>query len=120
MSALTHYTGSCHCGNVKFEADLDLSSGVVSCNCSICRRTGALLAFTSPDHFKLLSGDGAVSDYQFNKKNIHHLFCNNCGVRSFGTGTGPDGKQMYAVNVRCLDGVELEGLKVNHFDGKSV
>lgn len=119
MSELTHYSGSCHCGHVKFEADLDLSGGVISCNCSICRRSGALLAFTTPEHFKLLAGDDAVSDYQFNKKIIHHLFCKNCGVRAFGTGTGPNGKQMYSINVRCLEGVELDQLKVNHFDGKS-
>lgn len=119
MSELSHYSGSCHCGNVRFEVELDLSGGVISCNCSICRRTGALLAFATPENFKLLSGADAVSDYQFNKKNIHHLFCKNCGVRAFGTGTGRDGKPMYAINVRSIDSVDLGALKITEFDGKS-
>ncbi|MFZ5896592.1 MAG: GFA family protein [Myxococcota bacterium] len=117
MSDLQNYSGSCHCGNVKYDVDLDLSGGVISCNCSICRRTGALLAFVPPEQFNLHSGADKVSDYQFNKKIIHHLFCSNCGIRAFCRGTGPDGKKMVSVNVRCLDGVDLDKLKINHYDG---
>jgi hypothetical protein len=112
------YSGSCHCGNVKFEVLADLSQGVLSCNCSMCRRTGALLFFVGPEQFTLLSGDDAVSDYQFNKKVIHHLFCSNCGVRSYTRGTGPDGKAMFSVNARCLEGVDPDQLQIRHFDGK--
>jgi hypothetical protein len=120
MSELKKYSGSCHCGTVKYEVELDLSGGVVSCNCSICRRTGTLLAFTGKDQFKLASNEENVADYQFNKKQIHHLFCKNCGVRSFARGVTPDGKPMVAINVRCIDDVDLDSLKINHFDGKHV
>src|SRR5688572_4938554 len=79
------YTGSCHCGNVRFEVSADLST-VNACNCSMCSRAGYLLAFVPAAQFKLLAGEDAQSDYQFNKKVIHHLFCKTCGVRSFGRG----------------------------------
>jgi hypothetical protein len=112
------YRGSCHCGDVKFDVTTDLAQ-VISCNCSICSRTGALLTFVPDEQFKLVSGGQAQSDYQFNKKSIHHLFCNKCGVRSFAHGTAPDGKAVHAVNVRCLDGVDLKALNVQDVDGKS-
>jgi hypothetical protein len=102
---------------VRFQVQTDLSS-VMSCNCSICSRAGYLLTFVQPEQFELLAGEGAQSDYQFNRKNVHHLFCKNCGVRSFGHGTGPDGKAMYAINVRTLDGIDLDQLKVTKVDGK--
>src|SRR2546426_12479269 len=93
------YTGSCHCGKIKFEVQADIS-GLLSCNCSICSRTGWLLTFVSPDQFKLLSGADVLSDYQFGKKRTHHPFCPDCGIHAFGHGRGPDNKEMYAVNVR--------------------
>ena len=119
MADVNTYTGSCHCGKVRFEASTDLKT-VMQCNCSICSRAGYLLTFVAPEQFKLLEGEGALKDYQFNKKNIHHVFCSNCGVRGFGRGTGPGGKQMYAVNVRCLEGVDIGGLKITPVDGKSL
>jgi hypothetical protein len=112
------YTGGCHCGKVRYEVTSDLSQ-VISCNCSICSKKGHLLAFAGQDQFNLLSGEGDLSDYQFNKKAIHHLFCSTCGVGSFGRGTAPDGRQMVAINVRCLDGVDLSALKITPIDGKS-
>jgi hypothetical protein len=119
MAETTKYQGSCHCGNVRFQVETDLSS-VISCNCSICSRAGYLLTFVPEGQFELLAGEGAQSDYQFNRKNIHHLFCKTCGVRSFGHGKGPDGAAMYAVNVRTLDGVDLDALKVQKVDGKKL
>jgi hypothetical protein len=112
------YTGSCHCGAVRFEATFELKQ-VLACNCSICSRTGALLAFVPVAQFKLLSGEDAQRDYQFGKKHLHHLFCLTCGIRSFAVGARPDGTEMRAINVRCLEGVEVSGLPVQHFDGKS-
>ena len=109
------YQGSCHCGNVKYEVEADLKE-VLEGNCSICKRTGALLAFVGADKFKLKSGDQKLTDYQFNKKNIHHLFCPTCGVRSFARGAKPDGTQMVAINARCLEGVDATKLPVKHFD----
>jgi hypothetical protein len=113
----TTHTGSCHCGKVRFEVTAKLEE-VVACNCSICGRAGYLLTFVPAAQFKQLAGEGAQTDYQFGKKHIHHLFCTTCGVRSFSHGAGPDGSEWFAVNVRTLAGVELESLKVKHFDGR--
>jgi hypothetical protein len=119
MTESKTYRGSCHCGDVKFDVTTDLSQ-VISCNCSICSRTGALLTFVGDDQFKLLEGEKAQSDYQFNTKKIHHLFCNTCGIRAFAHGTGPGGEGMHAINVRCLDGVDLKALTITEVDGKSL
>lgn len=113
------YTGSCHCQKVRFEVEMDLNE-VISCNCSICSRRGHLLAFVPAEHFNLLSGEDSLTDYQFGKKIIHHYFCSVCGVAPFGKGVGPDGKEMRAINVRCLEGVDVDSLKVVKFDGKSM
>lgn len=108
------YRGSCHCGNVKYEVELGLSE-VLEGNCSMCKRTGALLAFVPEDKFHLESGKD-LPDYTFNKKHIHYLFCPTCGIRSFARGAMPDGKKMVAINTRCLEGVDAAKLKVKHFD----
>jgi hypothetical protein len=119
MAESKKYLGSCHCGSVRFEVQTDLQT-VMQCNCSICSRAGYLLSFVPAEHFKLLSGEGAQKDYQFNKKRIHHLFCTTCGVRSFGHGKGPDGSEMFAINVRTLDGVDLDALQVKKVDGRAL
>ena len=113
------YKGGCHCGQVKFEVETGLGQ-VVACNCSICSKKGHLLMFVAPDKFKMLAGEEGLTDYQFNKKNIHHLFCSRCGIGSFGHGVGPDGKKMFAINARCLEGLDFEKLSVMNFDGKSL
>ena len=113
------YQGSCHCGAVTYEVAIDLPQ-VVSCNCSICSKKGTLLAFAPKAKFNLKSGDEHLTDYQFGKKAIHHLFCNTCGVTPFGLGSMPDGTEMAAVNVRCLEGVDFESIPVHHYDGKSI
>ena len=71
------------------------------------------------DSFKLVSGEGATTEYQFNKHNIHHLFCATCGIQSYAHGKGPGGAEMAAVNVRCLDGVDVDSLKMKKVDGRS-
>lgn len=116
MAETKTYTGSCHCGRVRYEVEADLGQ-VVACNCSICRKRGTLLTFVPTDKFHLAGGTDSLTDYQFNKKVIHHLFCATCGVGSFARGRAPNGMEMIAVNVRCLDGVDPETLKVRHFDG---
>jgi len=117
MSDAKTYKGSCHCGKVQYEVETALEQ-VIDCNCSMCSRSGSLLTFVGEDRFKLLSGEEALKDYRFNTKAIAHLFCTECGIRSFGRGTGPNGP-MYAVNVRCLEGVDPASLKVVHVDGRS-
>ena len=113
------YRGGCHCGNVRFDVTIDLTQ-VVDCNCSICAKRGALWAFAPADDFALRAGDDDLTDYQFNKKILHHLFCRNCGVGSFSRGKSPDGKEMVAVNVRCLDEVDITALKPAPFDGRKL
>jgi hypothetical protein len=113
------YPVGCHCGKVRFEVEADLGQ-VMACNCSICVKNGLLLTFVDDDRFKLVSGERELADYQFNKKAIHHLFCRSCGVESFARGTAPDGREMVAINVRCLDTIDIGALETTPFDGKSL
>ena len=119
MPEAKNYTGGCHCGAVRYEVTTDLSQ-VIACNCSICTKRGLMLTFVPEDRFRLIAGDGALKDYLFNHKVIHHLFCPDCGVESFAKGTMPNGAKMAAINVRCLDGVDLASLKPTPFDGRSL
>lgn len=119
MSEVNKYKGACHCGKVSYEVETDLGQ-VVSCNCSICSKRGYLLSFVHEKGFKLISGQNEQSDYLFHKKHIHHLFCKHCGVSSFGHGALPNGDRMYAINVRCLEGVNLDSLTITPVDGKSL
>ena len=119
MAETRTYTGGCHCGAVRYRVKMALESAL-SCNCSMCSRAGTMLSFAPADQFELLSGDGVLRDYQFGKKKIHHLFCSRCGIKSFARSVGPDGREMVAVNVRCLDDVDLGAIQVKPFDGKSI
>lgn len=113
------YKGTCHCGQVAFEVEGDLTQ-VMACNCSICSRKGSLLWFVPRDHLRLLTPDANASTYMFNKHIIKHRFCPTCGIHPFGEGVDRSGKPMAAVNTRCLEGVDLSTLKVEHFDGRSL
>jgi hypothetical protein len=113
------YTGGCHCGAVRWRVHLDLGSGL-ACNCSICQKTGTLLAFGPGSAFTLLSGEESLTDYQFGKRRLHHLFCARCGVRSFARGAMPDGTPTVAINVRCLDEVDLAAIPVRNYDGRAI
>lgn len=119
MGTATRRSGGCHCGAVRFEAATALDR-VLSCNCSICSKKGLLLTFVPAADFTLLSGEEALADYQFNRHVIHHLSCSRCGVESFARGSAPDGAEMVAVNVRCLDDVDLAALTLTPFDGRSL
>jgi hypothetical protein len=114
-----HYAGGCHCGGVRYEVEADLSR-TVSCNCSICAKSGTILTFVPAADFRLVEGGNLLTDYQFNRRVIHHLFCKVCGVRSFSRGEKADGSQSYAVNVRTLDDVDMAALQPKPFDGKSL
>jgi len=119
MTEIKTYQGSCHCGAVKYRVSMKLD-GAVTCNCSICHRSGTALAFAPGSSFELLSGEDHLSDYQFGKRKIHHLFCKVCGVRSFARGSMPDGTPTVAINVRCLEGVDLASVPSVAYDGRSV
>ena len=116
------YQGGCHCGAVRFEVDADLAQGTVRCNCSICSKARAWLSGVAPSDFRLLSGADALSEYQFGSKQIHHLFCKTCGIKSFGRGRGPDGGEFVAIMVSCLENVadaELAALPIMYIDGRN-
>jgi hypothetical protein len=115
----TSHQGGCHCGAVRYRVDIDLEKPAIVCNCSICSRTGTMLSFVPAAKFTLEQGDDNLTDYQFNRQVVHHLFCKTCGIRSFARGIGPGGAEMRAINVRCLDDVDLDKVPTQHFDGKS-
>jgi hypothetical protein len=112
------YIGTCHCKKVSYEVDFEIDK-VISCNCSHCQIKGLLLVFVSSDVFTLNKGINDLTSYTFNKKIIDHLFCKHCGVESFAKGKNKEGGDIVAINVRCLEGVDLEKLNVAHVDGKS-
>ena len=113
-----HYSGSCQCGAVTFEADLDLDS-TITCNCSRCQRLGSVLAFTPRNKLTVNTGEGNLTEYLFNKHTIRHQFCKTCGIEPFAFATGRDGAPMAAVNANCLDNVDPRALKSKHVDGRS-
>lgn len=112
------YEGGCHCGAVRFTCEAELSS-VIECNCSHCQKKGLLLVFTPRDRFRLTQGEDKLTEYRFNTRTIAHQFCSVCGVQAHAFGAEPGGKEMAAVNVRCLDGVDLASLKRTPYDGAS-
>lgn len=112
---------SCHCGRIAFEIDAELPEDVVSCNCSICARKGHWLWFVPRAQLRLLTPEADLASYTFNKHHIQHHFCDKCGCSPFSEGADPaSGEQSAAVNVRCIEGVDLGRFKVQEFDGKSL
>ena len=113
------YLGSCHCGAVRFAADIDVSAGTFKCNCEMCTKTRMWGNIVKPDSFRLVAGEAELIDYQPDM--IHHLFCRHCGVRSFAWGEAPDGK-FYAVRVSCLEDLDVDELMnapVTYHDGRN-
>jgi len=117
---LKTYQGSCHCGAVRFEADLDLAQSSYRCNCSICRRTRFWPAVARAEDFRLLAGAGELTEYLFHTRRNQHFFCRHCGVRAFGVGNDTPIGKMVGVNIGCLEGVseeELSKIPVTCVDG---
>lgn len=114
-----HYTGSCQCGQVAFEVEGEIDSGL-ACNCSMCGRRGSLLWFVPRERFVLKTPESAMATYTFNKHVIQHRFCPTCGVHVFGEANDPKGNAIAAVNLRCVDGIDLKALPVHEFDGRSL
>ena len=114
-------SGGCHCGAVRWEAELaDAPVPALDCNCSVCSRTGFLHVMAPHSDFELITGRDALTSYRFGTGAAEHLFCKTCGVESFATGTAPTGDRMVAINVRCLDGFEIDAVTPVKFDGKSL
>lgn len=113
------YKGSCHCGKIALEVEGELT-GAMACNCSICSRKGSLLWFVPRDKLRLLTSEEDVSTYTFNKHAIRHHFCQTCGIHPYAEAVDPKGNPMAAINVRCLDGIDLGSVPVSNFDGRSL
>ena len=113
------YRGSCHCGRVAFEVEGNVDVAM-SCNCSICQRKGSLLWFVPRDKLRLLTPDQDATTYTFNKRAIQHRFCPVCGIHPYGEGSDKSGNRMAAVNIRCLEGLDLATVPVSQFDGRSL
>ncbi len=111
------YRGSCHCGKVAFEVEGELKDAL-ACNCSMCSRKGSLLWFVPRGQMRLLTDEGAIASYTFNKHVIQHRFCRTCGIHPFGEATDPKGNPTAAINIRSLEDVDLDAVPVNHFDGR--
>jgi hypothetical protein len=102
---------------VEFDGEI---KEVLSCNCSICQRKGSLLWFLPRDQLELITPEDAALTYTFHKHVIRHRFCPVCGIHPYAEALDPQGKPMAAINVRCVEGIDLDALIVKHFDGRSV
>ena len=110
------FEGSCHCGKLAYTVDEELPAKAMQCNCSICRRRAPLHHFTTPDKFSFEGSQDDVGTYKWNKEVISFEFCPTCGCAPFAHGTGPNGP-MVEINLRCVEGIDVEALEVVQFDG---
>lgn len=120
--AMKTYHGSCHCGAVRYEADLDLRHGTIKCNCSICTKMRFWGVQAPSSAFRLLAGADALSTYRFHTMRDGHCFCRRCGVHVFSTGDSPRLGAFHAVTVASLDDVPVEELvtaPVRYVDGRN-
>jgi hypothetical protein len=108
---LKTYCGGCHCGAIRYEADLDLSKGTAKCNCTFCFKARLWTVIIKPGAFRLLAGQALVSDYYKPGGAVHHYFCSSCGIRSFERGhLGVLGGDFVTVNVSGLEEIDSEEL----------
>ena len=110
-------SGGCHCGAVRFEADVAEGARLLDCNCSMCAKTGFLHLIVPEADFRLLQGAELLSEYRFGTGAARHLFCSRCGIKSFyRPRSHPDG---ISINARALDGDDWRALPVDAFDGRN-
>jgi len=112
------FEGGCHCGRVRFRVRADLA-GLLECNCSICTKKGLHFTFVPPTSFQLRAGADNLKEYLFNQRALGHQLCADCGVDVFARGKRPDGTDVVALNVSCIDGIELSKLAMIPVDGRS-
>lgn len=113
------YVGKCHCGAVRFDVDIDLDASISRCNCSICTKTSITGGVVKPDAFRLVSGQDRLSQYEWASKTSKRFFCKDCGVHCFGRGHLAElGGDFVSINVNTLENVDVNELKVVHWDGR--
>lgn len=114
---MVKHVGGCHCGRVRFEVEAPAEIEATECNCSICSKGGFIHLIVPKSRFSLIQGSENLSTYTFNTGVAKHLFCNECGIKSFYIPrSNPDG---YSVNVRCLERATIAKVTVRQFDGKN-
>ena len=111
------FCGHCHCGAVAFEVEAPKPFVAQDCNCSICTMTGYIHLIVPKSRFRLLTPEENAGTYRFNTMKIGHRFCPVCGIQPYADGQDKEGNQMAAINVRCLDDVDLSALRVIQYDG---
>lgn len=110
------YEGKCHCGAIRFEVKGEIEDATL-CNCSLCAKNAFLHWEVEPEQFQLKTPEESIQDYQFGTKTSHNYFCKSCGISAFRRSrTRPD---QIDVNVRCLEGVDVDALEIEHFDGEN-
>ncbi|MGA7296891.1 MAG: GFA family protein [Rhodanobacteraceae bacterium] len=114
---MTHQ-GSCHCGRIAYEVE-GQPDQLTTCNCSHCARKGYLMWFVPRETVSLKTPESDMATYTFNKHAIQHHFCPTCGCAPFGFGEH-EGKQIAAINVRCLPDMETADMPVREVDGRSL
>jgi hypothetical protein len=115
------YHGSCHCGDVRFEADIDFAAGTVKCNCTICSKMRWWAALVAPQAFRLHCAT-QLGQYRFLTQRDGHFFCQRCGVHTHGTGDSPGSGPFVAVAVACLDDAPIDELlaaPIRYLDGRA-
>jgi len=117
------YHGSCHCGRITYEADIDLQAGTGRCNCTICWKRRYWGTNIKPEDFRLTCEEVGIGDYQFGTMSGHHRFCSHCGVAPYGHGYIEEmGGAYVSINLACLDDLdpaELVEAPVTFFDGRN-
>jgi hypothetical protein len=113
------HLGGCHCGAVRFEAELDESKGGSRCNCSICMKIAQVGVILKPSAFKLLSEESSVAQYRWGPQISIRHFCKVCGIHCFGRGHLAElGGEFVSVNLNCLDDVDVGLLEIQYWDGR--
>jgi hypothetical protein len=119
VSSVETQAGSCHCGAVRFEVELEAGFGGTRCNCSVCTKIAPTAGLVKPSAFRLLSDESALSSYVWGARISTRYFCKACGVHCFGRGHLAEvGGDYVSVNLNCLDQVDVNTLDVIHWDGR--
>jgi hypothetical protein len=113
------HAGSCHCGAVRFEVELDMSEVASRCNCSICTKLAMTGRIVKPSAFTLLSGEEGLGAYAWGGKTSQRFFCKHCGIHAFARGHLEQvGGDYVSINVNCLDNIDPNGVNAIYWDGR--